>query len=40
MGSEEECKRAIQALDQEEIGGRPIIVNHAHRRQAEAKAAS
>ena len=40
MGSEEECKRAIQALDREEVGGRPISVNHAHRRRAEAKAAS
>ena len=40
MGTEEECKRAIQALDHEEVGGRAIIVNHAHRKQATAKAAS
>ncbi len=39
MGSEEECKRAIQALDQEDVGGRAIVVNHAHRK-SEARAAS
>ena len=48
MGSEEECLRAIQALDREEVGGRSIVVGHAHRprdpkpkrRKAAAKAAS
>ncbi len=35
MGSEDECKAAIQALDAEEIGGRAIVVNHAHRRKNE-----
>lgn len=40
MGSEEECKRAIQALDHEEVGGRSIIVNHAHRKKSPAQAAS
>lgn len=35
MGSEDECKRAIKALDNEEIGGRAIVVNHAHRRKNE-----
>ena len=35
MGSEEECSRAIQALDSKEIGGRAIVVNHAHRRKNE-----
>ena len=35
MGTEEECKRAIQALDSEEIGGRALVVNHAHRRKNE-----
>jgi len=40
MGSEEECLRAIQALDQEEIGGRPIVVSSAHRQKAVAQAAS
>jgi RNA recognition motif-containing protein len=33
MGSEEECKLAIKALDNQEIGGRAIVVNHAHRRK-------
>ncbi len=37
MGTEEECKRAIQALDQEEVGGRSIVVNHAHRKTQAAK---
>ena len=48
MGSEEECAQAIQALDREEVGGRPIVVGQAHRtrnpkpkrRKSEAKAAS
>ncbi|NNC90980.1 MAG: RNA-binding protein [Acidimicrobiia bacterium] len=48
MGSEEECLRAIQARDQEEVGGRPIVVGRAHRtrnpkpqrRQPKATAAS
>ncbi len=40
MGSVEECKRAIQALDNEEIGGRAIVVNHAHRRKNEVVRAS
>jgi len=31
MGSEEECRQAIQALDREEVGGRAIVVSHAHR---------
>lgn len=31
MGSAEECSRAIQALDRKEVGGRPIVVGHAHR---------
>jgi len=35
MGTEEECKLAIKALDNQEIGGRPIVVNHAHRRKNE-----
>ena len=33
MGSEDECKRAIQALDREEVEGRAIVVNHAHRKK-------
>ena len=37
MGSEDECKRAIQALDSQEIGGRAIVVNHAHRRKNEVE---
>ena len=40
MGSEEECKRAIQALDQEQVGGRPIVVSNAHRQKSPAQAAS
>jgi RNA recognition motif-containing protein len=50
MSSEEECLRAIQALDREEVGGRAIVVGQAHRtlntkpkpkrRKAAAKAAS
>lgn len=39
MGSEEECLRAIQALDQEEVGGRKLNVNVAHR-QDNARVAS
>ena len=39
MGTEEECLRAIQALDQEEVGGRKVNVNVAHRQDA-AKVAS
>ena len=39
MGSQEECQRAIQALDQEEVGGRAINVSIAHR-QAKVSAAS
>jgi RNA recognition motif-containing protein len=35
MGSEEECRQAIQALDQEEVEGRAIVVNHAHRKKNE-----
>ena len=35
MGSEEECKQAIQALDREEAEGRPIVVDHAHRKKNE-----
>ncbi|MBT8166132.1 MAG: RNA-binding protein [Acidimicrobiia bacterium] len=35
MGSEDDCKRAIQALDNQEIGGRAIVVNHAHRKKNE-----
>jgi RNA recognition motif-containing protein len=35
MGTEDECKRAIKALDNQEILGRPIVVNHAHRRKNE-----
>lgn len=35
MGSEEECKLAIKALDNQEIGGRAIVVNQAHRRKNE-----
>ena len=35
MGTEDECKRAIKALDNGEIGGRAIVVNHAHRRKNE-----
>lgn len=31
MGSEEECLRAIQALDRREVGGRALVVGHAHR---------
>lgn len=31
MGTEEECLRAIQALDHEEVGGRSIVVSSAHR---------
>ena len=38
MGSEEECQRAIQALDQEEIGGRAINVSVAHRQSRVAAA--
>lgn len=37
MGSEDECKRAIQALDREEVGGRPIVVNQAHRKKNEVE---
>jgi len=37
MGSEDECTRAIRALDGEEIGGRPIVVNHAHRKKNEVE---
>ena len=40
MGSEEECLRAIQALDQEEVGGRPLVVSHAHRQNGDAQVAS
>ena len=40
MGSEEECLRAIQALDREELEGRSIVVSHAHRQRSSAKAAS
>ena len=40
MGSEEECLRAIQALDQEEIGGRAVVVSSAHRQTTGAQAAS
>lgn len=39
MGSEEECQRAIQALDQEQVGGRAINVSVAHR-QSRVSAAS
>ncbi len=39
MGSEEECARAIQALDQEDVGGRSINVSIAHR-QTRVSAAS
>lgn len=39
MGSEEECSRAIKALDQEEVGGRSINVSIAHR-QSKVSAAS
>ncbi len=39
MGSEEECTRAIKALDREEIGGRSINVSIAHR-QSRVSAAS
>lgn len=39
MGSEEECSRAIQALDQGEVGGREINVSIAHR-QSKISAAS
>lgn len=35
MGSEDECKRAIKALDREEVEGRSIVVNHAHRKKNE-----
>ena len=31
MGSEDECLRAIQALDREEVEGRSIVVGRAHR---------
>ena len=40
MGTEEECLRAIQALDHEEVGGRSIVVASAHREKRPAKAAS
>ena len=39
MGSEEECSRAIKALDREEVGGRSINVSIAHR-QSKVSAAS
>lgn len=40
MGTEEECLRAIQALNQEEVGGRSIAVSHARRQPSAASAAS